>query len=147
MADIPLPRTGQGFNPASHDAPEVRHEESDVNVRGVLGFGAGLFVAAVLIHVMVWLLFLYFSGRESARVASEYPLAAGQQTRVPPEPRLQTHPREDLLALRAREDAVLNSYGWVDKTAGVVRIPIDEAIKLTAQRGLPVRQGREETKK
>jgi len=91
----------------------------------------------------VWLLFLYFSGREAARVASQYPLAAGQETRVPPEPRLQTHPREDLLALRAREDAVLNSYGWVDKTAGVVRIPIDEAIKLTAQRGLPVRQGKQ----
>ena len=66
---------------------------------------------------------------------------------MPPEPRLQTNPREDLRALRAREDAVLNSYGWVDKTAGVVRIPIDEAIKLTVQRGLPVRQGSGETKK
>jgi hypothetical protein len=147
MADTELPGIGDGFSPASHAAPEVRHEESDVNVRGVLGFGAGLFVAAVLIHFMVWLLFLYFSGREAARVPSEYPLAAGQETRVPPEPRLQTHPREDLLALRAREDAVLNSYGWVDKTAGVVRIPIDEAIKLTVQRGLPVRQGSGESKK
>jgi hypothetical protein len=127
----------------AHDVPEVGHEESDVNVRGVLGFGAGLFVAAVLIHFMVWLLFLYFSGREAARVVPQYPLAAGEQTRVPPEPRLQTNPREDLRALRAREDAVLNSYGWVDKTAGVVRIPIDEAIKLTVQRGLPVRQGKQ----
>ena len=124
----------------AHDEPAARHEESDVNVRGVLGFAAGLLVTAVLIQFMVWLLFVYFSGREAARVVPEYPLAAGEQTRVPPEPRLQTNPREDLLALRAREDAVLNSYGWVDKTAGVVRIPIDEAIKLTVQRGLPVRQ-------
>jgi hypothetical protein len=131
----------------AHDEPAARHEESDVNVRGVLGFAAGLLVTAVLIQFMVWLLFVYFSGREATRVVPEYPLAAGEQTRVPPEPRLQTNPREDLRALRAREDAVLNSYGWVDKTAGVVRIPIDEAIKLTAQRGLPVRQGREETKK
>jgi hypothetical protein len=95
----------------------------------------------------VWLLFLYFSGREATRVAPEYPLAAGQQTRVPPEPRLQTNPREDLRALRAREDAILNSYGWVDKKAGVVRIPIDEAIKLTVKRGLPVRQENGETRK
>ena len=131
----------------AHDQPAARHEESDVNVRGVLGFAAGLLVTAVLIQFMVWLLFVYFSGREAARVVPQYPLAAGEQTRVPPEPRLQTNPREDLRALRAREDAVLNSYGWVDKTAGVVRIPIDEAIKLTVQRGLPVRQGSGETKK
>jgi hypothetical protein len=125
----------------------VGHEGSDVNIRGVLGFGVGLFVAAALIQLMVWLLFLYFSGREAARVAPEYPLAVGEQTRVPPEPRLQTNPREDLRALRAHEDGILNSYGWVDRTAGVVRIPIDEAIKLTVQRGLPVRQGNGETKK
>jgi hypothetical protein len=125
----------------------VGHERSDVNIRGVLGFGAGLLVAAVLIQCMVWLLFLYFSGREATRVAPEYPLAVGEQTRVPPEPRLQTNPREDLRALRAREDDILNSYGWVDRTAGVVRIPIDEAIKLTVQRGLPVRQGKGEPKK
>jgi hypothetical protein len=147
MADTNLPGVGHSLSPASHDGPEVRHEESDVNVIGVLAFAAGLFVAAVLIHFMVWLLFLYFSGREAARVPSEYPLAAGQETRVPPEPRLQTHPREDLQALRAREDAVLHSYGWVDKTAGIVRIPIDEAIKLTAQRGLPVREGNGGTRK
>jgi hypothetical protein len=131
----------------AHDQPAARHEESDVNVRGVLGFAAGLLVTAVLIQLMVWLLFVYFNRREAARVAPEYPLAAGEQTRVPPEPRLQTDPREDLRVLRAREDAVLNSYGWVDKTAGVVRIPIDQAIKLTVQRGLPVRQGNGGTRK
>jgi hypothetical protein len=132
---------------AAHDESAAGHEKSDVNVRGVLGFAAGLLVTAVLIQFMVWLLFVYFSGREAARVVPEYPLAAGEQTRVPPEPRLQTNPREDLRALRAREDAVLSSYGWVDRTAGVVRIPIDEAIKLTAQRGLPVRQGNGGTRK
>jgi hypothetical protein len=134
------------LGPATQDNPEVGHEESDVNVRAVLGFGAGLFVAAVVVHFMVWLLFLYFSGREAARVAPRYPLAAGQETRVPPEPRLQTNPREDMRALREREDGILNSYGWIDKTAGVVRIPIDEAIRLTVQRGLPVRQEKEPRK-
>jgi len=35
---------------------------------------------------------------------------------------------------------VLESYAWVDKNAGIVRIPIEEAIRLTLQRGLPTRQ-------
>jgi len=61
---------------------------------------------------------------------------------VPPEPRLQTNPRQDLSDLRAREDQTLSSYGWVDRNAGVVRIPIDQAIKLTLERGLPARQER-----
>ena len=55
-----------------------------------------------------------------------------------PAPRLQLAPEADLAALRAREDEVLNQYGWVDKKAGVVRIPIERAMDLIAQRGLPV---------
>ena len=38
---------------------------------------------------------------------------------------------EDLRDLRAREDEMLDSYGWVDRNAGIVRIPIDEAMRLT----------------
>lgn len=122
-----------------HDNPEVRHEGSDVNVRGILIFGLGLFVTAAAIHVLVWLLFLYFAGREATRGATTYPLAADQQTRVPPEPRLQANPREDMRLLREQEDAILKSYGWVDRPAGVVRIPIEDAMKLTVKRGLPAR--------
>jgi hypothetical protein len=139
--------TGHRISTANPDNPEVAHEDSDVNVRAILGFGAGLIVVAVVIHVMVWLLFLYLSGAEATRDAADFPLAAGQATRVPPEPRLQTTPREDLRELRAREDEILNSYGWVDKPTGVVRIPIDEAMKLTLQRGLPARAASGETKK
>ena len=51
---------------------------------------------------------MFFNGREATKVAPQYPLAAGQENRVPPEPRLQTNPREDLRELRANEDAVLN---------------------------------------
>ncbi len=117
----------------------VHHETSDVNVRGVLVFVAGLAVTAIVIYLMVWLLFRYFDVREGARVAPDYPLAIGQENRLPPEPRLQTDPRGDLRALRAHEDEVLNSYQWIDRSAGVVRIPIEEAIRITAQRGLPAR--------
>jgi hypothetical protein len=73
-----------------------------------------------------------------------YPLAVGQGDRLPPEPRLQANPRQDLKELRDAEEARLKSYGWVDRNAGVVRIPIDEAMKLTLQRGLPARAATEQ---
>jgi hypothetical protein len=58
--------------------------------------------------------------------------------RVPPEPRLQTLPFADIESQRAEEHDVLTSYGWADEKAGTVRIPIDEAMRLIAKRGLPV---------
>jgi hypothetical protein len=118
----------------------LHHETTDVDIRGILLFGAALIVASAFIYFGVWVLFTYFEAREARRVAPEYPLAAGRAARVPPEPRLQTNPREDLRELRAQEDQILESYGWIDRTTGVVRIPIDEAMKLAVQRGLPSRQ-------
>lgn len=125
---------------AHADHPHAHHEERDVNIRGIFGFAIGLIVAAVLIHFMVWVLFKYFSAREARQAPPEFPLAVQQQNRLPPEPRLQTNPRQDLDDLRAREESTLRTYGWIDKNAGVVRIPIDRAMELTVQRGLPSRQ-------
>jgi hypothetical protein len=132
-------------HPAHLDArnAEVNHETSDVNIRAILGFGVVLIVAAVMIHFVIWLLFGYFNGRETLRAPAEYPLAVSQGARLPPEPRLQTNPREDLRELRAKEDELLGSYGWVDQRAGIARIPIGEAMKLTVQRGLPARPANE----
>ncbi len=119
---------------------DVHHEHSDVNIAGILGFGAALIVVAAVIHLLIYVLFGYFSSRENAKVPAEYPLAAAQSPREPPEPRLQTDPRQDMSDLRTKEDELLGSYGWVDKNAGVVRIPIDAAMKLTLERRLPSRQ-------
>ena len=125
------------------ETPTVRHETSDVNIRAVFTFGAALVAVALLIHFFVWLLFGYFSSREAVRARPEYPLRVGQAERQPPEPRLQTNPREDLRSLRDAEDAILGSYGWVDKNAGVVRIPIERAMQLTVEQGLPARSENE----
>jgi len=139
MAELHQPHA----TPAGADAatnPDVHHEQSDVDIRAVLAFGVALIVAAVFINFAVWILFKYFDSREARQAPAQYPLAATQGTRVPPEPRLQTNPRQDLADLRAREDETLTTYGWVDRNAGVVRIPIDEAIKKTLERGLPSRK-------
>jgi hypothetical protein len=131
----------QAQNVATGHASDVHHEESDINLRAIFGFGAGLLVVAVVVHLLIAGLFKYFDAREARQPMVDYPIAAAEEHRLPPEPRLQVNPRQDLLEMRAHEDDVLMSYGWVDKTAGVVRIPIDEAMRLTLQRGLPARQG------
>ena len=118
------------------DNPEVHHEESDVNIRAIFGFGAGLAVVSAVVAVICWMMFVYFDRRE-AEADVPRALSLGQQQ--PPEPRLQPAPREDLRALRAREEAVLQQYGWADRNAGSVRIPIDQAMKLLLERGLPAR--------
>ena len=119
--------------------PGVHHEESDVDIRAILGFGAALIAVAAAVHILIFGLFGFFERREGVKVPAAYPLAAAEGHREPPEPRLQTDPRQDMADLRAREDDRLGSYGWVDKNAGIVRIPIDAAMQLTLERGLPAR--------
>jgi hypothetical protein len=121
--------------------PEVVHEESDVNVRAILGFGIGLLAIGLAIHLLLGLLFGYYT-RQAARAPRAFPLSAGQQQQMPAEPRLQTNPQEDLRQMRAREDVILNGYGWVDQGAGVARIPISEAMKMVVSSGLPTRDSR-----
>jgi len=113
-------------------------EEDKVDVGVIFGIGVGLLAVGAAVYFAVWLLFGYFAN-QSANATREYPLAATAETRLPPEPRLQTDPRGDLRAMREQEDRTLHSYEWVDRSAGVVRIPIDQAMRLTVERGLPAR--------
>lgn len=53
-----------------------------------------------------------------------------------PAPRLQSSPARDLVILQARAAALLNGYGWIDRSQGIVHIPIDRAMTLVLERGL-----------
>jgi hypothetical protein len=138
MAEVHQPHAQ---HPAGEN-PAVTHEETDVNIRAILGFAVALIAVAIVVHVLVWVLFRFFEARAARQTTVEYPLAIQQENRLPPEPRLQTNPREDLRELRESEEQVLTTYGWVDRNAGVVRIPIEQAMKLAIERGLPTRQER-----
>jgi len=118
---------------------EVHHETSDVNVSAIVVFVVVLVVTTVVIFGAVFAVYRYFGEQAARPVRSEYPLATTAMRRLPPEPRLQTDPRDDLANLRRSEDEVLESYGWIDRSAGIVRIPVEQAMKLTAERGLPTR--------
>ncbi|MBV9673624.1 MAG: hypothetical protein JO076_12480, partial [Verrucomicrobia bacterium] len=66
------------------------------------------------------------------------PQQANESERFP-SPRLQVNPRDDLVNYQNRENRTLNSGGWIDRSKGIVRIPIEQAMALIVQRGLPVR--------
>jgi hypothetical protein len=126
--------------PHKPDNPEIVHEESDVNVRAILGFGIALVSAAAIVLVFLWWLQGLYQRQTERAQLQVYPLAAGQQEQLPPIPRLQEHPQEDMRKLRERQQALLNGYSWVNRDAGVARIPIEEAMRIVVQRGLPARE-------
>ena len=56
-----------------------------------------------------------------------------------PSPRLQTDDGyQEITDIHAKEDLLLENYSWVDEGKGTVRIPIERAMELIAERGLPV---------
>jgi hypothetical protein len=116
---------------------EAGHEKSDVSIGAIVKFGIGLAVAAVVIHVALWGLFELLETRESRRDTPLPPLAAAGLRRTPPEPRLEPDALVSRRRMQAEEREALTTYGWVDKRAGVVRLPIERAMDLLVERGLP----------
>ncbi|MCZ2075449.1 MAG: hypothetical protein HUU41_20355 [Bryobacteraceae bacterium] len=116
------------------DHLEVRHETKDVNIRAIVIFGIGL--AAVCVLVLAFLAFL-FGLLERVQPEPAPTSALEVPFQPPPEPRLQVRPSVDMERLNAFQDNILNRYGWVDRSAGVVRIPIDRAMEIVAERGIP----------
>ena len=132
------------LNPDQTRSPEAKHQPiSDVDAWSVIKFGLGLVFACLLVYLSMSYLWNYFNDREARSETPPSPLISSDTLRLPPEPRLQLspghkiHPLEELKQLRASEDVLLNSYGWVDQEAGTVRIPIDLAKQLILEKGLP----------
>ncbi len=117
--------------------PTVAHEQTDADTRAITQFGVALALVVVLSQLGLWWLFNTLTRRESRLSPPVTALVRAQAPTEPPEPRLQANPQADMRTMREKEDAVLSHYGWVDPTRGVVRIPIDRALDLVAERGLP----------
>lgn len=126
---------------ASHGAGHGHTEifDGEIHVRGIAIFGIGLGILIVLSGVAMWGMFKVLLSRQ---VAGDVPPSALvlQEGNLPvPAPHLQTTPEKDLLALRAREDSLLHSYGWVNQADAIARIPVDRAMEILLQNGLPTR--------
>lgn len=118
---------------AGNNKHRAGFEETDVNVVAVGKFGLALLLVTIMAMALLVGVFNYFKASEGGVATTVDP------TKVFPEPQLQKTPIPDLKAVRAAEDQVLTSYGWVDQQKGVVRIPIAQAMDLVVKKGLPVR--------
>ena len=126
--------------------PELEFEHQDMSPSGVYAFLTGLAVAGIVIYFVLWGLYHYMDAYQRTHQPPQNPLVQTEaDTRhVQPEamqkfpqPRLEKNERTEINDFLLKEEQTLDSYGWVDEKAGVVRIPIDRAMQLIAQRGLP----------
>ncbi|MFZ0814904.1 MAG: hypothetical protein WAM78_05265 [Candidatus Sulfotelmatobacter sp.] len=136
-----------------HENKNGNFEHRDLQVSGILYFLLSLAVATVLASVILVGVYKFLDKRDRANQSVVSPLVANVpkpelNTRAEyeqyaektfPNPRLETDERNQLNQIRTREDDLLDSYGWVDEKAGTVRIPIERAMDLLVERGLPVR--------
>jgi hypothetical protein len=148
-------------NPAKH-AGHGDYERSDIGVSGIIYFLISLAVGCVVAYFVARGLYSVLDKHFEATQPPLSPLVANApaDTRsIPPEyktdsegtdyqkyleknfpsPQLETNERTELNEIRLREENTLSTYDWIDQKAGTVRIPIDRAMELVAQRGLPVR--------
>jgi hypothetical protein len=113
------------------------YERRDVNVVWIFGLVALLALSFLVMHFLLnWLLNFFTNSPapgDAFRRAQTAPPSMAQSF-----PRLQVSPRVDLRQLQAWEDAQLTNYGWINQTAGIVHIPIERAMELVLQKGLPV---------
>jgi hypothetical protein len=115
------------------------HETEDANVRAIVSTGGALAIGAAIVFVIVHWIFQYLADHPLT-TARPNPMAETDRQQFPPAPRLEEHPAIELKDLHSQEDRILSTYGWTDKTGGVVRIPIDRAMELQLQRGFPTRK-------
>ncbi|MEW6272683.1 MAG: hypothetical protein AB1689_25670 [Thermodesulfobacteriota bacterium] len=119
---------------ALEQAIEAGHEVDTVRAR-VLRFTVIGVTSLIAIGVLVvWLVEPWLVGRQRDEYPPANPLAKTYGRSEPPAPRLQVDPKLDIYEHRRAEERLLSTYGWVDRKAGVVRIPIERAIDLLAQR-------------
>ncbi len=128
---------------------QAEFEREDLAAKPVILFLVGLTVGCLLVALLLKGMYSYLDANENRHQPALNPLvqqtnadtrsvAPGDITKFP-QPRLETNEPGEINEFRLHEEETLHSYGWVDQPSGVVRIPIDRAMELLAQRGLPTR--------
>jgi len=131
-----------------------RFEQEDLSPQGIFYFMAGLAVVGVVIYFIVVGMYRYLDAYDrkhqippnpmsvqtgiDPRGTMPFPEAVGKIDQTFPKPVLEHSELQQFNNVVEKQDQTLASYDWVDQKQGIVRIPIDKAMELLAQRGLPV---------
>lgn len=125
---------------------DLGFEREDLGSRPIFGFLVSLAIFGILTYYVIWGMFHLLDAYNRkhqkpmspmVKVNPDTRIVTPQMIQQFPEPRLEDDERTELNAFRYAEEEKLNSYGWVDQNAGTVHIPIERAMELVAQRGLP----------
>jgi hypothetical protein len=125
-------------------------ERRDIGGTGVIYFFVAIVAATLVAAFLLVCMYKFLDKRSNAEQAPVNPLVTNApadtrhvRTDYPnsafPEPRLEKNERTQFNDVISGEEQTLNSYGWLDEKSKTVRIPIERAMDLIAQRGLPVR--------
>lgn len=104
-------------------------DATDVDVGLIIKTAVTLLVLLMDITAVLWGFFKFFVERPI--LGEPEPMPSAERLAGP---RLQISPARDLNELQAAEDEALNSYGWVDRDNGIVRIPIERAMEVLVER-------------
>lgn len=99
-------------------------ERPEVRTRAVVLVLAGAFLVLTIAGIVLWFMYLGVMGPTRRHPPASFPA-----------PRLESDPAATRARYQARESRILDGYGWVDRKAGLVRIPIDQAMTIIAARG------------
>jgi hypothetical protein len=119
-----------------HPEHVVRFEPTDIQPRPVILTGLGIFAALLAIMFLMNILYASFA-RERERAGAQTPAVAAIPTHLPPEPRLQPSESADLQSYRAAQMGQLDHYSWIDRDKGIIGIPIQRAMEVIVERGIP----------
>lgn len=118
------------------------YERRDANVGGLLQFA--FWMAVVLVVTLIGMKFTFDHFKKVQPLgATTSPMVSETEQTLPPAPRLQAQPHVDLAEFCALQQQSVNSYSWIDQQAGIVHIPIDRAMDLILEQGLPARPASE----
>jgi len=121
----------------AHIARAAAYEKRDANPRALVYFT--LIMAAILAATALSLIWLFKHYQKVENPGSAVPAPFAATRPMPPPPRIQPNPSADMQSYLQSQQNLLNSYGWIDRQEGIVRLPIDRAMELLLERGLPTR--------
>lgn len=107
--------------------------DRDVNMRGVAWAGIGLAVLTAAAFVVAWFVFRGMAAHEERGRPEPLPMPEAQERVLPPGPRLQSTPEQDLADMLAQEEALLERYSLVEEGGEYARIPIERAMDLVLE--------------